>query len=105
MAQCEGTTRAGRRCSIDVRSTMADDLGRSVAAPLRCGAPCCLLHARPFASKPVLPEGELLIVFLDLEATGVDATYDRILEIAALAVVGRSSATFSTVVHVDAEFL
>ena len=105
MAQCEGTTRAGRRCSIDVRSTMADDLGRSVAAPLRCGAPCCLLHARPFASKPVLPEGELLIVFLDLEATGVDPTYDRILEIAALAVVGPSSAAFSTVVHVDADFL
>ena len=87
---------------------MKDEHGRLIAAPLICGAPCCALHGHPFCSQPAHPEGQILIIFLDLESTGVDPTFDRIVEFAALAAVGpdyTTGACFSTVVRVDNDFL
>ena len=57
--------------------------------------------------EPVRSEGQLLVFFLDFEATGVDPTFDRIVEFAAIAAIGPPSAPpcFSTVVRVDAAFL
>ena len=62
---------------------MVDSAGRSVAGPLRKGSPYCLFHARPFATKPACISGPLVILYLDLESTGVDVACDRICEIAA----------------------
>ena len=107
MAQCQGTTRAGQQCKINVASNMRDDRGRFVATPLAFGAPCCSLHGRPFVVEPVSPDGQLLVFFLDFEATGVDPTFDRVVEFAVIAAVGPPSASppcFSTVVCVDADF-
>ena len=52
--------------------------------------------------------GQILIIFIDFESTGLDPTFDRIVEFAALAVVGpihTPGASFSTVVGVDPDFL
>ena len=105
MAQCEGNTRGGQRCKITSTSTLLDDRGRSVGAPLAYGTPCCALHGRPFVVEPARSEGQLLVIFLDFEATGVDPTF-RIVEFAAIAAIGPPSAPpcFSTVVRVDAAF-
>ena len=56
--------------------------------------------------EPARSEGQLLVFFLDFEATGVDPTFDRIVEFAAIAAIGPPSAPpcFSTVVCVDADF-
>ena len=108
MAQCQGTTRAGKRCSITSTSTLLDDHGRCVGAPLTYGTAFCSLHGRPFCTRPVRPDGQLLVFFLDFEATGVDPTFDRVVEFAAIACVGPPSTTppsFSTVICVDAPFL
>ena len=63
---------------------MVDAAGRSVAAPLRKGSSFCLFHAVPFSTKPVRPTGPIVVIYLDLETTGVDVSRDRIVEIAAL---------------------
>ena len=110
MAQCQGTTARGQRCKITSTSNLLDDRGRSVGAPLAFGAPCCSLHGRPFScsAQPVRPEGQLLVFFLDFEATGVDPLLDRICEFAVIAAVGPPSAPppcFSTAISVDAAFL
>ena len=58
--------------------------------------------------EPVSPDGQLLVFFLDFEATGVDPTFDRVVEFAVIAAVGPPSASppcFSTVICVDAAFL
>ena len=107
MAQCEGNTRGGQRCKITSTSTLLDDRGRSVGAPLAYGTPCCALHGRPFSAQPVKPEGRLLVIFLDFEASGVDATFDRVVEFAAVACVGPPGTPppcLSTVVCVDVDF-
>ena len=56
--------------------------------------------------EPVRPEGQLLVFFLDFEATGVDPSFDRVVEFACIAAIGPPSAPpcFSTVVRVDADF-
>ena len=108
MAQCQGITRGGQRCKITAASNMRDDRGRLVAAPLAFGCPCCTLHGRPFCTQAAKPEGQLLPVFLDFEATGVDPCFDRICEFAAIACAGPPEApppAFSTVVFVQKEFL
>ena len=108
MAQCQGTTRGGKRCSITSTSTLLDDHGRCVGAPLAFGTAFCSLHGRPFSTRPVRPDGQLLVFFLDFEATGVDPKFDRVVEFAAIACLGPPGATppsFSTVICVDAPFL
>ena len=83
---CCGVTRAGRPCSLTSESILVDDKGRSVAAPLRDLS------------------GNLVILMLDLETTGVDATQDRIVELSAVQALPKSpGACFSTVVQVDAD--
>ena len=64
-------------------SSMVDAAGRSVAAPLRKGSSFCLFHAVPFSTKPVRPTGPVVVIYLDLETTGVDVSRDRVVEIAA----------------------
>ena len=108
MAQCQGTTRGGQRCKLTSTSTLCDDHGRFVGAPLAYGAPCCALHGRPFSAQLVKPEGRLLAFCIDFEATGINPTFDRVVELAATACVGppdSPSPCFSTVVCVDATFL
>ena len=79
---CSAVTRNGRPCSLTSANTIVNDRGRSVASPLRRGGHRCLFHARPFASRPVEHQPESLVVLLlDLETTGVDATQDRIVEL------------------------
>ena len=46
---------------------MEDASGRSVAAPLRRGSPCCLFHARPFSTQPATLSGPIVVLYLDLE--------------------------------------
>ena len=91
---CCGVTRAGRPCSLTSESTLVDDKGRSV-------------HAQPFSTRPVASlSGNLVILMLDLETTGVDATQDRIVELSAVQALPKSpGACFSTVVQVDADIL
>ena len=100
---CCGVTRAGRPCSLTSESTLVDDKGRSVAAPLRRGGDRCIIHAQPFSTRPVANlSGNLVILMLDLETTGVDATQDRIVELSAVQALPKSpGACFSTVVQVD----
>ena len=81
--QCKGTTRAGVRCQMTAASTMNDSSGRSVAAPLRKGSPFCLFHAQPFSTKLATVEGPVVILYLDLETTGVAVSRARICELAA----------------------
>ena len=83
MSRCNGTTRKGTRCTITSASEMIDNSGRLVALPLRCGGEFCAIHAKPFVVRPTRPEASLVIVYLDLETTGVDVARDRIVELAA----------------------
>ena len=104
---CCGLTRAGRPCSLTSSSSIKDNKGRSAASPLRRGGDRCLFHAQPFSTHPVTNLSEpLVILLLDLETTGVDATQDRIVEFSAIQALPTSvGASFSTVVHVGAELL
>ena len=80
---CAGLTRAGRPCSLTAASNLTDERGRAVTEPLRRGGAYCLFHAQPFCRRPVLNTGPLVVLFLDLETTGVDVARDRIVELAA----------------------
>ena len=84
MSRCSGITRKGTRCTITSASEMIDNSGRLVALPLRRGGEFCAIHAKPFVVRPTRPETSLVVVYLDLETTGVDVAQDRIVEIAAL---------------------
>ena len=86
MAQkrCCGITRAGKPCSIDTASKLADDNGRLVAEPLRCGGRYCIFHAKPFVTRPAQNDRHCIVILVDLESTGVDIFEDRIVEIAAV---------------------
>jgi DNA polymerase III epsilon subunit-like protein len=108
MARCKGTTRAGKRCSLTGTSRMTDDTGRLVAQPLRCGGEYCALHAKPFVVKEASVMNSAVLVFLDLETTGVDVARDRIVELAATHSPADSrlaGSSYSTVVRVDPQLL
>ena len=110
MAQkrCCGITRAGKPCSIDTASRLTDDNGRLVAEPFRCGGIYCIFHAKPFVTRPVQNERHCIVIFLDLESTGVDIFEDRIVEITAVHAPQDPrllGASFSTTVNVDADLL
>ena len=104
--KCNGTTRAGTHCQMTAGSNMLDSSGRSVAASLRKGSPFCLLHARPFSTQQASIEGPIVVVYIDLETTGIDVSRDRIVELAAAQ--GQEAAhvpgaSFSEVVHVPSD--
>ena len=104
--KCCGTTRAGQRCQMTSASTMVDASGRAVAAPLRRGSPFCLFHARPFSTRPACVTGPIVVLYLDLETTGVDVSRDRIVELAASQgqeAAHLPGANFAEVVHAPEE--
>ena len=72
LAQCEGRTRSGRRCSITGASALRDDAGRLVAAPLLHGGRYCTFHAMVFRARKFDEEERALYCFLDFETTGLD---------------------------------
>jgi len=88
---------------------MTDDGGRLVSQPLRGGGDYCALHAKPFVVRPAqLDEAVVVVVFLDLETTGVDVARDRIVEIAATHAPTDprlEGSSYSTVVSVDPKIL
>ena len=94
--QCTGTTRSGRRCSITSKSVMVDALsGRLVAEPLKRGGSFCIYHTVLFCVRKV-KVNDAVIVYLDLETSGLSVISDHIVEIGAVADHG---AVFSTVVR------
>ena len=111
MARCRGQTRAGRPCSITATCSLTDERGRLAAEPLKRGGEYCLFHAKPFVVRPAAVETarSAIIVFLDLETTGVDVARDRVVELAAMRAPedSRSSlgGSFCTVVRVDPAIL
>ena len=83
---------------------MVDASGRAVAAPLRRGSPLCLFHARPFSTRPACVTGPVVVLYLDLETTGVDVSRDRVVELAASQgqeAAHLPGANFAEVVHVS----
>jgi hypothetical protein len=81
---------------------MVDACGRAVAAPLRRGSPLCLFHARPFSTRPACVTGPVVVLYLDLETTGVCVSRDRVVELAASQGQERAhlpGANFAEVVH------
>ena len=113
MAQkrCCGITRAGRPCSIDSACKLTDDCGRLVAEPLRYGGDYCIFHAKPFVTRPAQNDRrdrQCIVVFLDLESTGVNIFEDRVVEIAAVHAPQDPrlfGGSFSTTVNVDTNIL
>ena len=98
--QCAGLTRAGRRCSITSTCKLTDTVtGRLAAAPLIRGGLYCAFHAQVLCAGPADIEDGVL-VFLDLETTGLDIASADIVEIGVIA--GDSGAVFSTVVRPEA---
>ena len=94
--QCEGITRAGRRCAVTAKSNFHDATGRLVSGPLRQGSRLCLLHLELFCTEHVADPSEVIVFFLDLETSGLDVLHDEVLEIAVTA--ESSDAKFATTV-------
>ena len=87
---------------------MVDGAGRSVAAPLCRGSSFCLFHAVPFSTRPARLTGPVVVIYLDLETTGVDVSRDRVVEIAATQGVDSPhmpGASYAEVVYVPEEIL
>lgn len=93
--QCEGITRAGRRCSITSISSMVDAASKKlVCEPLKRGGCFCVFHACSFCVRPAA-FGDAINVFLSLETTGLSVVTDHIVEIGA---VDANGVVFATVV-------
>ena len=88
---------------------MTDDGGRLVSQPLRCGGEYCALHAKPFVVRPAAAhEAMAIVVFLDLETTGIDVARDRIVELAATHAPADHQlpgGSYSSIVWVDPKIL
>ena len=106
--RCKGTTRAGKQCSITSTSQFTNDRGRLVAGPLQRGGCYCSFHAQTFVTRPVQIDRQLCVVLLDLESTGPDIAFDRIVEFAAIHCPSDKrflGGSFGMMVHVDADVL
>ena len=98
--QCAGIPRAGRRCSITSTCRLTDAVtGRLAAAPLVRGGAYCAFHAQVLCTRSA-DVGDGILVYLDLETTGLDIASAAIVEIGVIA--GESGAIFSTVVSPEA---
>jgi len=99
LCRCQALNKAGKPCGITSDSKALDGSGQLAAAPLMRGGSRCAFHARWFCSAPPEP-GQLktppLLVYIDLESTGLSLASDEIVEIGAFADASR--AAFSTVV-------
>jgi len=93
--QCEGLCRNGKRCSITATSDMRDGQGFLVAAPLLAGCARCVFHMQTFVKNHTLKDEDCVVVFMDLETSGLSTVRDRIVEIGAFSLDG---VPFSTVV-------
>ena len=100
LCRCQALNRARKPCGITSDSKALDASGRLAAAPLLRGGSRCAFHAKWFCTAPLEP-GELktppLLVYIDLESTGLSLATDEIVEIGLWADV--SQAAFSTVVR------
>ena len=96
-SQCAGVTKTGRRCAITSDCKLFDNTGRLAALPLQRGGAYCVFHATLFCTKKANAEC-CILVYIDLETTGLDIASDRIVEIG---VSSASGAVFSTVVRPD----
>ena len=96
VVQCEGITRAGRRCAVTNQTDFRDGAGRLVAEPLRQGSRVCLFHLDLFCTVPVSAPDDFVVFFFDLETSGLDVLHDAVLEIAITAHL--SGAQFATTV-------
>ena len=110
MIQCQGITRAGKRCAVTSKSNWTIDSGTLVAGPLLKGGEFCLLHAKPFLTKASEVEDfeQMVIFVVDLETTGTDITKDRIVELAAVHAHSDSRMdceSFATTIQVDANIV
>ena len=78
-----------------------------MAEPLQRGGAYCRIHARPFVTHTVEGViGSAIVLFLDLETTGVDVSSDHIVELACCHAPSDphiGGAVFSTVVRATAE--
>lgn len=98
--RCEALNKAGNPCGITSTSLARTGAGELAAEPLLQGGARCLYHARWFVTKPARDAqcGQpLLLVYIDLETTGLSLRSAEIVEIGALA--AHSGAAFSTVVR------
>eukprot|EP00973_Karenia_brevis_P096386 12431531-Karenia_brevis.AAC.3 len=95
--RCCGTTRRGKQCSLTSDSKLQDDYGCDVADPLRKGSPYCLFHIRPFSWQKYELRGPVVVIFIDIETTGLNIARDRIVEIGAAS----SNGCFQTVIRPD----
>ena len=76
--QCQGITKAGRRCSIDSHSKMKNERGKLVGEPLLHGSRFCLIHAQIFQYEPaIITSPTLLLFYLDFETTGLGMITER----------------------------
>jgi len=93
--QCEGLCRNGKRCSITASNDMRDGQGILVASPLLAGSARCVFHMQTFVKKSMLKDEDCVVVFVDLETSGLSIIRDRIVEIGAFSLDGLP---FSTLV-------
>jgi len=98
--RCVALNKAGRQCGIISTSQALDSSGRLAATPLLHGGTRCIFHARWLCSGPLATgvlESPPLVVYIDLETTGLSLAADEIVEIGMMA--EGSKAAFSTVVR------
>jgi hypothetical protein len=86
--RCEGLCRNGKRCSITATSDMRDGQGVLVAAPLLAGCARCVFHMQTFVKNHTLNDEDCVVVFVDLETSGLSTVRDRIVEIGAFSLDG-----------------
>ena len=96
--RCAGVAAHGGKCSIDASSKMRDRNGQLIAEPLTRGCSKCRLHLQILATAPANVQAqEVLLVYVDLETTGLRPLADEIVEVGAVA--HSSNARFGSTVR------
>ena len=85
----------GTPCSNTSDCKLLDSAGKLVAAPLQRGGNYCTFHATLFCTRDARVD-DAILMYIDLETTGLDIASDSIVEIG---VVSGCGAVFSTVVR------